>query len=373
MASEPSAAYLAEDRSRPALIGIVVVTALSAVVVIVRLYARRVLIRGLGWDDLFIVLAQLVSWATMALCTQILRYGSGRHLDALLLKSPESLVRMYKWLVTTQMVYMFNLWLCRVSGLTFYARLNPMPRFILYLRLSFAFVTAVWVAQSLIIALQCIPLEALWDNSITDKKCMGSAVVFISTGALTIVCDSLILLLPVQIVMGLQAKTARKLALLGILCFGVFAVVTSILRMVSMIVSVQHEADATWYFSPVVAWTCAEISAAIIALSLPALRAIFGFLKEHRSTRDQSNSYPRSGSGLKGIGLDSLSKSVTKQQKVFHGTGVYDNTVDIGAARSPSQEVLWDGYGDGTYGKRGQGSPREIMVTETVDVEVGRG
>ncbi|KAL6229626.1 hypothetical protein BDW75DRAFT_249463 [Aspergillus navahoensis] len=327
-AVEHSAAYLAEDRSRPALIGIVVV--------VVRLYARR-----------------LVSWATMALCTQILRHGSGPHLDALLLKSPESLVRMYKWLVTTQMVYMFNLWLCRVSGLTFYARLNPMPRFILYLHLSFAFVTAVWVAQSLIISLQCIPLEA-----------------FISTGALTIVCDSLILLLPVQIVMGLQAKTARKLALLGILCFGVF---TSILRMVSMIVSVQHEADATWYFSPVVAWTCAEISAAIIALSLPALRAIFAFLKGHRSTRDQSNSYPRSGSGSKGIGLDSLSKSVTKQPKVFHGRGICDTTVDIGAARSPSQEVLWDGYGDGTYGERGQGSTREIMVTETVDVEVGRG
>ncbi|KAL4740242.1 hypothetical protein BDV11DRAFT_214525 [Aspergillus similis] len=369
MASEPSAAYLAEDRSRPALIGIVVVTALSAVVVIVRLYARRVLVRGLGWDDFFIVLAQLVSWATMALCSQILRYGSGRHLVALL-KTPETLVRMYKWLVTTQMVYMFNLWLCRVSGLTFYARLNPMPRFILYLQLSFAFVTAVWVAQSLIIALQCIPLEALWDTSITDKKCMGSAVVFISTGALTIVCDSLILLLPVQIVMGLQAKTARKLALLGILCFGVF---TSILRMVSMIVSVQHEADATWYFSPVVAWTCAEISAAIIALSLPALRAIFGFLKERRSTRDQSSSYPHTGSGSKGIGLDSLSKSATKQPKVFYGSGVFDNTVDIGVVRSPSQEILWDGHGNRSYGNRGNGSPREIMITETVDVEVGRG
>ncbi|KAL4772503.1 hypothetical protein BDW60DRAFT_216510 [Aspergillus nidulans var. acristatus] len=357
MASEPSAAYLAEDRSRPALIGIVVVTALSAVVVIVRLYARRALVRGLGWDDLFIVLAQLVSWVTMALCSQILRYGSGRHLVALL-KTPETLVRMYKWLVTTQMVYMFNLWLCRVSGLTFYARLNPMPRFILYLRLSFAFVTAVWVAQSLIIALQCIPLEALWDTSITDKKCMGSAVVFISTGALTI------------IVIGLQAKTARKLALLGILCFGVL---TSILRMVSMIVSVQHEDDATWYFSPVVAWTCAEISAAIIALSLPALRAIFGFFKEHRSTRGQSNSYPNTGSGSKGIGLDSLSKSATKQPKVFNGSGVYDNTVDIGVGRSPSQEVLWDGYGDRGFGNTGSGSPREIMVTETVDVEVRRG
>ena len=148
----------------------------------------------------------------------ILRYGSGKHLQALL-SQPTELVKMYKWLVTTQVVYMFNLWLCRVSGLAFYARLNPMPQFILYLRLSFAFITAVYIAQTLIIALQCIPLAALWNE--VDGKCMGSKAVFISTGALTIACDSLILILPVKIVMGLQAKTARKLALLLVLCFGV--------------------------------------------------------------------------------------------------------------------------------------------------------
>ncbi|KAL6237905.1 hypothetical protein BDW75DRAFT_228405 [Aspergillus navahoensis] len=251
MASKPSAAYLAEDRGQPALIGIVVVTALSAVVVIVRLYARQVLIRGLGWDYL---LSCLRSWATMALCTQILRYRSGRLLDALLLKSPDSLVRMYKWLVTTQI--------------------------------------------------------ALWDNLITDKMCIGSAVVFISTG----------------IVMGLQAKTARKLALLGILCFGVF---TSILRIVSMIISIQHEAD--WYFSP-----------------------------EYRSTRDKKQLIPAVGSRAKRHWLDSFFKSVTKRPNVFYGSGVYDITVDIGVARSPSQEVL------------GKSEGRDIMVTETVDVEVGR-
>jgi hypothetical protein len=117
------------------------------------------------------------------------------------------------------MVYMFNLWLCRVSGLAFYARLNPMPQFILYLRLSFAFITAVYIAQTLIIALQCIPLAALWGAA--EGKCMGSKIVFISTGALTIACDSLILLLPLKIVMSLQAKLARKLALLGVLCFGI--------------------------------------------------------------------------------------------------------------------------------------------------------
>ncbi|KAL3481253.1 hypothetical protein BJX99DRAFT_243869 [Aspergillus californicus] len=345
-----SAAYLAEDRRLPALIGIVVVTVLSFIVVIVRLYARRVLIREVGWDDLLIVLAQLVSWATMGCCVMILHYGSGRHLAALV-STPETLVNMYKWLVTTQAVYMFNLWLCRVSGLAFYARLNPMPQFMLYLRLSFAFVSAVLVAQELIIGLQCIPLSALWDGG--EGRCMGSKTVFVSTGALTIACDSLILLLPVQIVMSLQVKMARKVALLGVLCFGIL---TSALRLVSMIVSVQHPSDATWYFSPVIAWTCAEISAAIIALSLPALRAIFGFLKE-RSTRDQ-NSYSH---GSEGIGLGSVPRS--GKARIFQGSGIYTNTVEVDCLRSPSQEGLWD---------REVRAGRGIRVTEDVDVDVRR-
>ncbi|KAL2794546.1 hypothetical protein BJX66DRAFT_337697 [Aspergillus keveii] len=391
---EYSPEYLAEDRRAPAYIGVAVVTALSFVVVCVRLYARRFLIRELGWDDLFIVAAQLTSWATMALCMMILKYGAGRHLPALL-RTPETLVHMYKWLVTTQMVYMFNLWLCRVSGLAFYARLNPMPPFILYLRLSFAFVTAVWVAQTLIIALQCIPLAALWDQTI-EGRCMGSRIVFVSTGALTIVCDSLILLLPVKIVLGLQAKMARKLALLAILCFGVFAVATSILRMQSMLVSIYNESDATWYFSPVIAWTCAEVSAAIIALSLPALRAIFGFLKEHRSTRDQNSNSNGYSHGSGGIGMDSVSKSKSgrgnrgrgKGGKVYHGSELYENTVEIevGCVRSVSQEALWDGYGHASgnggaggggglgsgSGSDGRGSGQKIRVTNTVDVDVSR-
>ncbi|KAL4866832.1 hypothetical protein BDV12DRAFT_210289 [Aspergillus spectabilis] len=363
MSSEYATAYLGEDRRKPAQVGIVVVTVLSFIVVIIRLYARRCLIRELGWDDYLIVFAQIVSWATMACCMMILHYGSGRHLAALL-ATPETLVHMYKWLFTTQMVYMFNLWLCRIAGLAFYARLNPMPQFLFYLRLSFAFVTAVYVAQTLIIALQCIPLAALWSPQTVQGRCMGSEAVFVSTGALTIACDSLILFLPVKIVVSVQARWARKIALLGVLCFGVLA---SILRMVAMIISIQHPTDATWYFSPVIAWTCAEISAAIIALSLPALRAIFGFLKEQRSTRDHDSS---NGSG--GIGLDSGSASRSKKSgktgRVFQGTDTFINTVEVDRVRSPrgSQEVLWNGG----MGEAGNGELRKIKVTETVDVDV---
>lgn len=152
----------------------------------------------------------------MALSFQVLRYGAGRHIYAL---EPAGMVKLFKWLVAAQLVYMLCLWLCRLSGLAFYARLNQMPRFKLYLRISFAFVTAVFIAQVLIIALQCIPLAALWGEA--KGKCLGSKAVFISTATMTIICDSLILLLPCNIIYTLKASLSRKIALAVVLCFGV--------------------------------------------------------------------------------------------------------------------------------------------------------
>lgn len=148
-----------------------------------------------------------------------IHYGAGQHLAALM-SDPEKLVLMYKWLVAAQFIYFLTLWLCRVSGLAFYARVNPMPRFKLYLRISFAFVTAVHITQTLIIGLQCIPIQALWDPSVKGQ-CMGSTAVFISTSVLTIVCDSLILFLPLNIVLSIQASLSRKLVLLFVFCFGI--------------------------------------------------------------------------------------------------------------------------------------------------------
>jgi hypothetical protein len=150
---------------------------------------------------------------------QVLHHGAGRHLAAL---DPTAAPPLYKWLVAGQLIYMFNLYICRLSGLAFYARLNSMPQYVFYLRLSFGFITAVYICQTLIIALQCIPLSALWDPAVQGKgRCISTMVVNYVTASMTIVCDSIVLLLPMNIIWTLKAKLARKVALGVVLCFGV--------------------------------------------------------------------------------------------------------------------------------------------------------
>jgi hypothetical protein len=122
-----------------------------------------------------------------------------------------------------------------------------------------------------------------------------------------------------------------------------------------MITALQHPDDATWYFSVVLAWSSTEISAAIIALSLPAMRALFAILKKNRPTIN------RSGSDEPGsIGLRSIPRSV--KRRIFKGSDVYETTAEVSSERTQSQEALWDVKG-----------VHEISVMDTIRVDVNRG
>lgn len=116
-----------------------------------------------------------------------------------------------------------------------------------------------------------------------------------------------------------------------------------------MINALHHPKDITWYFV-VVTWSQAEISAMIIALSLPALKGLFGFFHKQRSTAGPSHSH-RTGS----IGLRSVLRSA-KHQRIFDG--LHQNAVGIDTRRGTSQEALWDVNGNA-----------EIRVMNTVRVD----
>ncbi|KAL4887260.1 hypothetical protein BJY04DRAFT_212304 [Aspergillus karnatakaensis] len=334
--------FLEEDRRPGTIIGMAVATGVAGAVVLTRVYARWRYIQKFGLDDALICVAMAIQIVLLAVMLQVLHHGAGRHLAAI---DPLSAPPLYKWLVAGQLIYMLNLYICRLSGLAFYARLNNMPRYVFYLRLSLGFITAVYIAQTLIIALQCIPLATLWGGA--TGKCISTMVVNIVTATMTIVCDSIVLLLPVNIIWSLKAKVARKVALGVVLCFGVFAVVASICRLIAMLPVVNDPLDATWHFSVVLAWSSGEISAAIIALSLPALKALFGSALKDKSSSNNSNSNSRSKSKSNGASDVPLEPVQRVRGRVYGDVKGYSNSIrgGMGAGRSGSgngsEEVLW--------------------------------
>lgn len=153
----------------------------------------------------------------MALTIKVFDNGAGLHLAAVIINN--TMVPLYKWLVSAQLTYCIALWTCRMSGLLFYRRLDQSRTFTIMIWISIAFVSAVGLAQTLILALQCIPLSALWGA--TTGVCMGNKTAFISTAVMTVICDAIVLLLPFSIIFKLKANLKRKIALAIVLGFGV--------------------------------------------------------------------------------------------------------------------------------------------------------
>jgi hypothetical protein len=144
---------------------------------------------------------------------------------------------------------------------------------------------------------------------------------------------------------------------------------TSICRLLAMLPVVNMPEDATWYFSVVLGWSSGEISAAIVALSLPALKALFGSALKNKSSASDSNSNPNSNSrsqGASGGDGSDMPMNAMGRKTGSSGSRVYGDlkgySHSVHGGRSASEEVLWLTSTD---------DDERIQVKRTVRVSVG--
>lgn len=68
---------------------------------------------------------------------------------------------------------------------------------------------------------RCLPIQSLWDHSITDKVCnINSEQFFLGTITTHFILDVIILLLPLIEVFRLRMKLAQKMAVAALFLLG---------------------------------------------------------------------------------------------------------------------------------------------------------
>ncbi|BCR96649.1 uncharacterized protein AKAW2_21589A [Aspergillus luchuensis] len=102
-----------------------------------------------------------------------------------------------------------------------------------------------------------------------------------------------------------------------------------------MIPAIQ-KTDATWYFSVVMVWSDTEVSTAIIALSLPALKGLVGAVAG--STRKGTDQTPGSNGGPD---LHLQNVPARGDQHLYEGPDSYPNEARASIGDNASQEALW--------------------------------
>ncbi|KAK8120829.1 hypothetical protein PG999_004949 [Apiospora kogelbergensis] len=276
--------------------------ALSSLAVALRLYTRRVIMRGeVGNDDVFV-------YASCAIAIGSTYSGSGTH--GWDLQGPETIL-----LYATQVLYHANLLFIKLTLLLQYYRLVYLIDEYKIPYMAIMALSVLWALISIfLITFSCAPVAAFWDKTIPNFTCNFSTGLVASVG--NIITDFVILLLPIPVVLQLNMGTTQKLACLGIFAVGSFACVVSILRLVLL----PSATDVTYTSAVTAAWTMAEVTAGLICPCLMTLRPflrrvapMLGLSRGQSSERTAKSRQSRFGRP-EGYKLQSTSSRPARQQ-----------------------------------------------------------
>ncbi|KAE8349190.1 hypothetical protein BDV28DRAFT_163822 [Aspergillus coremiiformis] len=260
---------MATDSRGPTVIRVAIGFATwTFIVICLRLFSRIFVLQRMGYDDYLILCACLTSWAFSAATVASVEYGLGSHLADVDPNNMETYA-LVVWL--SSMFYLATLGFVKSSVCLFYTRLGDR----LLTRISLVMLCVI-VAQAssfvLTAAFQCRPIQKAWKPTLPGN-CVQINVFYLANAALNILTDVLTYTLPLGVIFKLQVPIKQKIALGFILCVGLFACISSIIR-ITYIPAMLSDPDATWVISKAMYWSVVEINVGIFASSIPSFKPI---------------------------------------------------------------------------------------------------
>ncbi|KAJ5356384.1 hypothetical protein N7517_010993 [Penicillium concentricum] len=249
------------------LIGVGLV--LSFLLLVLRIYTKTKILRKFGWEDAFIVLAWRFS------SDGYLYSGVGVHMWNV---TEEMFATYQKVILAAAVVYVPALAFAKMSLIFLYRRImEKQEAYNWALNIISAIVCGYSLALVFALIFACNPIAMSWDLSITEGTCISRQGLYIATAVTNIVTDLALILLPIPLVVGLQMPGIQKCYLIVVFGVGCATVVTSILRLATL-VPFLTASDVTYELAWPQLWINVEANLIIICPCLPSLRQ---FLRHH--------------------------------------------------------------------------------------------
>ncbi|EXF74152.1 hypothetical protein CFIO01_08783 [Colletotrichum fioriniae PJ7] len=257
---------LQEDKS-PLVLGVISMCLfISTGILILRLWTRFHIVKRIGIDD-WAAAFSLISVLGVGLSQAVMtRYGLGKHQQTV---SPDEMIGFMKCFWVSVLFYSLGHLSFKMAFLLQYYRVLVTHYMKKYYIAAMIFVGAWGLSVVIISFIWCIPLEGFWDRSV-PAKCLPQQVLFYLFGACSIVTDILIFLLPLPALIQLKLPRTQKLYLLGIFSLGFLIVGISVLRLQFL----KIDPDFTYWNVEPAMWSLGELSAAMVCLCLPPLKAL---------------------------------------------------------------------------------------------------
>ncbi|TWU74927.1 hypothetical protein ED733_004797 [Metarhizium rileyi] len=349
--------FLLESKDRPAIVGILVVTGLTFLVVFGRVYSRAFVVRRFGFDDWIAVVSLALLVAFVGLCIELIILGSGRHFAYIEYVLPVDIVIRTQVLdFAAHIVYTTALLLCRVSGLAFYYRICSLHNgFLIAIQVVFGILVAGFLPQLFLIIFHCKPVTGLWpygwEPGWEKYTCLQWGVVYSVNSSVSFVCDLLLFGIPIAMLKILEMPRKRKIQLACILLPGIGVIGISIARLVLVIMG-QWETDMSWSYNAMLAVETSEVGATLLALSIPGIKPIFEkyVLFQSIYTESGNSHYNRSATRSKGAALSSIRlRSQHSMLSSQENTAGYGNEVHASSHASSHHDNSSRNGGNGIF------------------------
>ncbi len=149
------------------------------------------------------------NWVVLGIGFAMYIEGVGYHVDSL---SQHAVHNISKWLLITEIIYIWNLCWTKLSLLMMYYRIFHLPGFKKQVIAVGAFVVCWAITISFLFTFICKPVEKLWIPEL-EGKCLNEVGVWLANASSTIFSDIVILLLPIPQIWRLHLKKSEKIGL----------------------------------------------------------------------------------------------------------------------------------------------------------------
>ncbi|KAE9365087.1 hypothetical protein N431DRAFT_353714, partial [Stipitochalara longipes BDJ] len=247
----------------------IILAAFAFPIVGLRLISRIWVAHRLWWDDWMVIIATVLMIPNTAIPIYTAYHGFGVHVWNVRAQDQVILQQLY---YVAQIFYALIQNIAKFSILFLYLRIFPTPSFRLAVKLSMAVIVCHTIAFTIGVAMQCLPLDSLWDPTI-QAKCIDIHVFAIWGAALSIFYDIVIMLLPISELKGLNLTLRKRIALCFMFALGSFACVTSMIRL-KYLKSFYPTIDGSWDSTDTVIWSDIETYTAVMCSCLMCIRPL---------------------------------------------------------------------------------------------------
>lgn len=206
-------------------VGMLVTSAFSIAIpttlVSLRFWARRIVRRPLDASDFCIFAALLFTISLhIDMYIMVLRGGFGFHVNDIVQRfGAPTLVLFLKGILAFPILWNFTVCFSKLSVLLMYTIAIPVRQMVIAARVIGLFII-LWNTGGVLGALLlCRPIALNWDRTLSGH-CGDNRLFYMWLGAINVVAEAVILLLPVPFLYRLQMKAFKKVIVMGLFSVG---------------------------------------------------------------------------------------------------------------------------------------------------------